>query len=178
MRKKPLFVFGLILYKCIAQYLPRSAYFFGIGKAMRGFCARLMLEKAGKNINVDRRADFSGRVEIGDNSGIGICSKIEGKTVIGKNVMMGPECIIYTSNHAFDRTDIPMNEQGFTPEKPVVIEDDVWIGGRVIILPGVHVGTGAVIGAGSVVTRDVESYAVIAGNPAKELKKRRIFPAG
>lgn len=56
--------------------------------------------------------------------------------------MMGPECIIYTTNHAFDRTDIPMCEQKFSDEKPVIIGNDVWIGGRVIILPGVHIGNG------------------------------------
>ena len=76
-------------------------------------------------------------------------------------------------NHAFDRTDIPMNQQGFTPEKPIVIEDDVWIGARVIILPGVHIGTGAVVGAGAVVTKDVPDYAVVGGNPARILKMRK-----
>ena len=66
-----------------------------------------------------------------------------------------------------------MIQQGFENTKPVVIEDDVWIGGRVIILPGVHVGTGCVIGAGAVVTRDTPPYTIVAGNPAKIKKYRK-----
>ena len=100
-------------------------------------------------------------------------AQINGRVIIGNNVMMGPDVCIYVRNHAFDRTDIPMNMQGFAPEKPVVIEDDVWIGARVIILPGVHIGTGAVIGAGAVVTKDVPDYAVVGGNPARILKMRK-----
>ena len=60
----------------------------------------------------------------------------------------------------------------FSEPKPVVIEDDVWIGGRVTILPGVHIATGSIIGAGSVVTKNVEPYTIVGGNPAHFLKKR------
>ncbi|MBQ1412352.1 MAG: transferase, partial [Clostridia bacterium] len=98
---------------------------------------------------------------------------LHGKVIIGKNVMMGSDCVIYVRNHRFDRTDIPMMKQGFTEEEPVIIEDDVWIGGRVSILPGVRIGTGAVIAAGAVVTKDVESYSVVGGNPARVIKKRK-----
>ena len=112
-------------------------------------------------------------MEIGDRSGVGINAKMHGKVIIGNDVMMGPECIIYTQNHDFSRTDIPMNKQGFSEEKPVIIGDDVWIGGRVIILPGVNVGKGAIIGAGSVVTKDVPEYAIVAGNPATVKKYRK-----
>jgi maltose O-acetyltransferase len=66
-----------------------------------------------------------------------------------------------------------MWKQPFTATRPVVIEDDVWIGTRVIILPGVHVGTGSVIGAGSVVTHDVEPYSIVGGNPAKLIRYRK-----
>lgn len=112
-------------------------------------------------------------MEIGDRSGVGINARINGKVIIGKDVMMGPECTIYTQNHLFDRLDIPMNKQGVSVEKPVIIGDDVWIGGRVTILPGVHIGNGAIIGAGAVVTKDVPDYAIVGGNPAKILKYRK-----
>jgi maltose O-acetyltransferase len=133
----------------------------------------LILSKCGKDVNIEKGAAFPSSVELGNNSGIGIRAQINGKTIIGKNVMMGPDVCIYARNHAFDRVDIPMNLQGFALEKQVVIGDDVWIGARVIILPGVHIGTGAVIGAGVVVTKDVPNYAVVGGNPAHILKMRK-----
>lgn len=86
---------------------------------------------------------------------------------------MGAECIVYTKNHAFSNLDTPMMYQGYLETKPVYIEDDVWIGGRVIILPGRRIGKGAIVGAGSVVTKDVPDYAIVGGNPAKVLKYRK-----
>lgn len=87
--------------------------------------------------------------------------------------MMGPECYIYTRNHAFSRTDIPMREQGMQDFKPVTIGNDVWIGARVTILPGVKIGNGCIIGAGSVVTKDLPNFAIGGGNPARVLKYRK-----
>lgn len=86
---------------------------------------------------------------------------------------MGPEVYIYTQNHDFSRMDIPMDQQGWSKERPVVIEDDVWIGSRVTILPGVIVGRGCVIGASSVVTKSCPPYSVVAGNPAKVVRLRK-----
>ena len=86
--------------------------------------------------------------------------------------MMGPHCTIYIRNHAFDRLDIPMCEQGFQSEKPIVIGNDVWIGGHVIILPGVQIGNGAIVGAGAVVTKNVPDYAIVGGNPARIIRYR------
>ena len=164
---------GRILY-LFAAHLPESFFWINIGqKRIRAFCGKLILAKCGKHVNIEKGAQFPSTVELGDYSGIGIRAQINGKAVIGKNVMMGPDVCMYARNHAFDRTDIPMNQQGFTPEKPIVIEDDVWIGARVIILPGVHIGTGAVVGAGAVVTKDVPDYAVVGGNPARILKMRK-----
>lgn len=157
-----------------ASHLPESFFWINIGqKQIRAFCGKLILTKCGKNVNIEKGAVFPSSVELGDNSGIGIRARINGKVVIGKNVMMGPDVCIYTKNHAFDRTDIPMNLQGVSPEKSVFIDDDVWVGARVIILPGVHIGTGAIIGAGAVVTKDVPDYAVVGGNPARILKMRK-----
>ncbi len=87
--------------------------------------------------------------------------------------MMGPDVVILTQNHKFDRLDIPMLEQGFKDEQPVTICDDVWIGVRAIILPGVTVGKGAIIAAGAVVTKDVCEYAIVGGNPARVIKMRK-----
>lgn len=91
---------------------------------------------------------------------------------IGNDVMMGPNCTIYTQNHRFDQLDIPMIKQGFYEEEKVTIEDDVWIGGNVTILPGVVIGKGAVVGASTVVTKSVPEYSVFVGNPGRVVKYR------
>jgi len=128
----------------------------------------------GRGVNVEQKAFFGdGRnIRIGDYSGLGINCRLYGPVSLGKHVMMGPDVIIITSNHKSDRLDIPMTEQGGTGPDPVVIGDDVWIGTRVIILPGVTVGHGAVLAAGSVVTKDVQPYAIVGGNPAKLIRYR------
>ncbi len=168
---------GKVLYCVVAKHLPVSYHFLGgLGKTLRKLCGKLILEKCGKKVNIERGAIFSSRVSLGNNSGIGINASLGGKVSIGDNVMMGPNCTFYSRNHAFDRLDIPMCEQGFQEEKPIVIGNDVWIGGHVIILAGVHVGNGAIVGAGAVVTKDVPDYAIVGGNPAKVLKYRNQVP--
>ena len=102
----------------------------------------------------------------------GILQPTSGSVTIGDHVMMGPECVLLSHNHRFDRLDIPMCQQGFSEEQPIHIGNDVWIGTRAIILPGVTVGAHSVVGAGAVVTKDVPPYAVVGGVPAKILKMR------
>ncbi len=140
---------------------------------MRERTARKFLDFVGKDVNIEKGAQITSKMRIGDRSGVGINAKMHGTVIIGNDVMMGPDCIIYTRNHAFSDTSIPMRKQGFSEEKPVIIGNDVWIGGRVIILPGVHVGNGAIIGAGAVVTKNVPDYAIVGGNPAKIIKYRK-----
>ena len=153
--------------------LPANGTIINLGqRSIRAFFARLFLTKCGKNVNIQKNTSFSHRCEIGDNSGIGMGSTLWGKVVIGNDVMMGTECLIYTQNHAFEQKDVVMRLQGPQPEKTVEIGDDVWIGGRVTILPGVKIGTGCIIGAGAVVTKDVPSYAIVGGNPAKIIRFR------
>ena len=164
---------GRIMYGSVAKHLPISYNFLGgVGKCLRRHCGKLILSRCGKNVNIERGAVFSSKVSLGDNSGIGINASLSGKVLIGDNVMMGPCCTFYSRNHAFDRLDIPMCEQGYQDEKPIIIGDDVWIGGHVIVLPGVHVGNGAILAAGAVVTKDVPEYAIVGGNPARVIKYR------
>lgn len=87
---------------------------------------------------------------------------------IGDRVLLGPGVHIYTASHPVD----PEIRRTFKElGKPVVIEDDVWIGGGAILLPGVRIGQGSVIGAGSVVTKDVPPRTVAAGNPCRPIRK-------
>ena len=141
-------------------------------KKIRASLVRVYIRYCGKNVNIEPHTIFNHALSIGDNSGIGEFSEIYGEVTIGSDVMMGTNCIIYSRNHAFARLDIPMWQQGFSNSKPVIIGNDVWIGGRVTILPGVNIGNGAIIGAASVVTKDVPSYAIVGGNPARIIKYR------
>ena len=162
------------LFDHLANKLPSSVARGGRHfKKLRADLARVYCRHVGENVNIEPHAYFNHALSIGDNSGIGSYSELYGEIQIGNDVMMGTHCIIYSRNHDFSRTDIPMWKQGFSAVKPVIIGDDVWIGGRVTILPGVHVGNGVVIGAGAVVTKDVPDYAVVGGNPAKVLKSRK-----
>lgn len=164
---------GKLIYHLLGIHLPGSYSYFGIvGRKLRGFCGRMIIDHCGMNVNIEKGARFGSNISLGDNSGIGTNAEISDYVTIGNNVMMGRDCIIYTRNHAFSDLKIPMCMQGFSEPKPVVIDDDVWIGGRVTILPGVHIKTGSIIGAGAVVTKDVEAYTIVGGNPARFLKKR------
>lgn len=90
---------------------------------------------------------------------------------IGADTMIAPYCHILSGNHVFDRRDIPISAQGMRG-KEVVIEEDVWIGTHVVVLAGAHIGRGAIIAAGSVVTKDVGAYEIWGGTPAKFIKNR------
>ena len=164
-----------ILYFGLARYLPisYSPLSLGLTKPFRAMLCRYMFEKCGKNVNVERGAWFGYNIEIGDNSGIGINSLLNtsGGIIIGDNVMMGPDVVIITRNHKHNDATKIMMEQGYE-KAPVIIEDDVWIGTRVIILAGVRVGRSSIIGAGAVVTKDIPPFSVVGGNPARVLKKR------
>lgn len=94
-----------------------------------------------------------------------------GGLTIGDDVLIGYESIIMTSTHNYQNPDTPIRLQG-SYRKPVVIGNDVWLGARVIVLPGVTIGDGAVVGSGAVVTQDVPVYAVVAGVPARVIGKR------
>lgn len=167
-------IFGKLVYLFIGKHMPVSDSKISLGsKKVRAFCGKLMLKKCGSNVNIEKGAHFSTEVSLGDNSGIGINAQIAPFVTIGNDVMMGPDCMIYTTNHGMDRLDIPMWKQKSSKPEPVVIGNDVWIGSRVIILSGVHIGDGSVIGAGSIVTKDVEPYSIVAGNPARLIRKRK-----
>ena len=91
-----------------------------------------------------------------------------GRVDIGDNVFIGPNCGFYTSGHPLD---IELRNKGIEYAKPIKIGNNVWIGGNVVILPGVTIGDNSVIGAGSIVTKDIQENTVAVGNPCKVIKK-------
>ena len=113
-------------------------------------------------------------LEIGNNVGIAqnCFIQVRGKVTIGNDVMFGPGVSIFSEDHGFSDTDIPMIEQ---PEirKGVTIENDVWIGARAVILDGVTIGKGSIIAAGSIVKSSVPPYSIVVGVPGKVLRSRK-----
>lgn len=143
-----------------------------ISKKIRAMCGKLYFDYCGHNVDIGRRAHLSSKIRLGDNSGIGDYCYIQDPVEIGKNVMIAPNVALIAANHNYERVDVPMNQQG-EHEKRIVIEDDVWIGYRAIVLEGVSVGRGAIIGAGAVVTKNVAPYTIVGGIPAREIAIRK-----
>lgn len=165
-----------VLYYGLFRHLPRNEtpVLGKLSKAARRKAAQVLFKKCGEDVNINRGAYFGkGQlIEIGKGSSIGQQCQLANDVSLGEYVMMAPEVIIFSVGHMTARTDIPMVQQGNTPPRRVSIGNDVWIGQRSIILPGVVVGNGAVIGAGSVVTKDVDPFTIVAGNPARVIKSR------
>jgi len=91
---------------------------------------------------------------------------------IGNYVMIAPECAILGGDHIYSIPTQPIIYSGRPLTKKTLIEDDVWIGYRVIINAGVSIGKGSIVAAGSIVTKDVEPYTIVGGNPAKKIALR------
>lgn len=168
--------FYLLIYYFIGKFLPDTPLpLSSIGMYVRKFLAKRIFKKTSNNFKIHSGVDFGSgiNVEIGENSSLNKNAWIGNDTVIGNEVMMGPEIIILSGSHNFSDTSIPMTHQGAPARRPVTIGNDVWIGTRTIILPGVKIGSHSIIGSGSIVTKDVPEWAIVAGNPAKVIKFRK-----
>lgn len=161
--------FWMIMYNVCFRTIPD----FLVGGRLRNYAVRKFLSECGEDIDIGYGCRIHKNTCLGNHSGIGRMSEITNGVKIGENVMIGPDVYMCTDNHNFESTEIPMRLQGFRPRKEIIIGDDVWIGAKVIILPGVSIGTGCVIGAGSVVTKSIPPWTVAAGNPAKVIKNRK-----
>lgn len=161
-----------VAYAASVKWLPRSCY-SRICKQLRGFFARRILASCGRDPNIERGATFGCETSLGEHSNIGYMCEVHGKVAIGSHVMMAPRVRIYTVNHRTTALDVPMDLQGNEGPVPVVIGDDCWIGDGAIILPGVHIGSHSIVGAGAVVTKSFPDFSVIGGVPAKCVKMRK-----
>lgn len=114
--------------------------------------------------------DYGNNIVLGKNVFINSnCYFMDGaKITVGDNVFIGPSCGFYTANHPLD---YQTRNQGIEQALPISIGNNVWLGGNVIVLPGVKIGDGCVIGAGSVVTKDIEANSIATGVPCKVIKK-------
>ncbi len=113
---------------------------------------------------------YGQNIHLGDHVYLNVsCTLLDCNEVrIGNHVMIGPTVQIYTAAHDIEAA---TRIEGWETAKPILIEDNVWIGGAAILLPGVSIGRNAVVGAGAVVTRNVPANTIVAGNPARVIRK-------
>ena len=170
-----------------------------IGRLIRRYYFRTRLNKSGPRLSIGRFVEFSspknisfgneiyivdravlradeGTIIVGDkfavNGNVRIVADCGGKIIIGNSVMIGPNTVIRASNHQFKDASKDIWLQGQTGGT-ITIGDDVWIAANVVILANVTVGSHSIIAAGAVVTKNVPQYSIVAGVPAKVIKKRK-----
>ena len=148
----------------------RTRLYGKISNRIRVFFARRIYNGISKKATIEKGASFVGvgNIVIEDFGCVGVRSLISSNVHIGEHTMMGPNVRIYTQNHLFNKE--LKKFEGYE-YKEVKIGKNCWIGDGVIILPGVSIGDGCIIGAGSVVTKSFGDYVLIAGNPAVAKKR-------
>ncbi|WP_164670787.1 sugar O-acetyltransferase [Virgibacillus doumboii] len=134
-----------------------------------------LFESTGENIDIEPnfRCDYGSNIHVGENFFVNFdCVILDVcKVRIGANCMMAPGVHIYTATHSVNPSE---RMAGTEFGKPVTIGDNVWIGGRAVINPGVTIGNNAVIASGAVITKDVPDNVVVGGNPAKVIKELNV----
>lgn len=160
------------LYCSFAKHLPDGLGPIGkSARCLRKALVRPLLKRSSKVFSVDAGADFGNGscLELSEHTNIGPYFSLTGSGTVsfGEHIAMGRECMFITQNHKY----LEEGYDGFEV-KDITVGNHVWFGHRVIVLPGVTIGDHAIVGAGSVVTKDVPNYAIVAGNPAKVIKYR------
>lgn len=165
----------LIVYYLIITKLPNSRY-GNIFRKIRNWYVcdilKIMQKDDGNFFEENVYIGNAKNISIGKHCHINENVFIQGAT-IGNFVMIAPNVAILNGTHKFDRVDVPMIMQGEEKELNPIIEDDVWIGRNAAVMPNIRIGRGSIIGAGAVVTKDVEPFSIMGGVPAKLIKKRR-----
>lgn len=148
---------------------------------IHGLCSEGLV--LGDNVTISRGAmirpssyyggDLGKGFEIGEHSSIGPYSYVgcSGKIIIGKNVMIGPKCSLFAENHNFSDISSPIKSQG-TNRKGIAIQDDCWLGSGVIVLDGVTIGHGSIIGAGTLVSKDIPPSSIVIDKRDKQIISR------
>lgn len=164
-----------ILYYVFIMHLPHSRY-IKLMNSIRTFyvCNVLGIMQRSKSARFQNNIYIGGpgAVVIGKDCQINEYAFLQG-AIIGDNVMIAPYVALIANKKGVNTTDVLMSTVEKEKGLKVIIEDDVWIGRNAIVMPGIKIGTGSIIGAGSVVTKDVKPFSVMGGVPATLIKKRK-----
>ncbi|MFY0518406.1 acyltransferase [Lysinibacillus sp. UGB7] len=168
---KKIFIFSMYSYLENLFFLMLNLLPYFIRKCLY----KILFEEFGEHNHIDHGTYFryTKKISIGNgvwiNRGCSFFSSYQVKDAyikIGNNVAIGPNVTFFSASHDYSQIDLPDTAAS------IIVGDDVWIGGRSIILPGVSIGDGAIIGAGSIVSKSVPPYTIAVGNPAKVIKRR------
>lgn len=143
---------------------------------IRALSYKPWMKHIGSKVLIEKNFICSGaqNVIIGSNTYINHDVEIDSQyaqVTIGNYVLIGPHVYLGTKNYGYKDFTKPMGKQKYNSGN-IIVEDDVWIGTKAIILPGVKIGRGSIIGAGAVVTKNVPAFAIVGGVPAKLIKSR------
>ncbi len=169
MKKIFLIIYYLIISKLPSSWWPGGTFF---NQLRVFFLRRVITIGSGTKLQKNVYVGSGNNVVIGKNCQINEHVRLDNVS-IGNNVMIAREVVFLGKTHNNDSSTIPMSEQGFSEDFYSVVCDDVWIGLRSIILPGIEIGRGAIVGAGSVVTKNIPPLTVWGGVPAKLIKSRK-----
>lgn len=167
------------LHGAALKILKLSSCIVAIIRRPRIYFLRACFNHHGKSIHFDPNGVYTfENISLGDNVYLGkgaVLVAAKSKILIGSNVMFGPYVSIFGGGHntsVVGKFMVDVHEKRPEDDLGVIIEDDVWVGSRAIILKGVKISRGAIVGAGSIVTREIPPYAIAAGSPAKVIKYR------
>lgn len=157
-------------FNSVIMMLPEASLFNNV----RFYWWRIRGYDFGEGCLIFSQVKIKGKVKIGRDCALSSGCILAGHTsgiTLADNVMIGPYTVLIAFEHGFKNLNIPMRKQA-KEANPIFIEDDVWIGANCSITSGVTIGHGCIIGAGSVVTKDIPPYSIAAGVPARVIKKR------
>lgn len=145
---------------------------FGQPLPQRVAILKKLLKRCGEHVHMEPgfRCEFGFHISIGEHfyANVDFFTIDSAEITIGDHVLIGPRCCIFTANHAIDPEERAASAMY---AKPVAIGDRVWLGGNVTILPGVTIGENSIIGAGSVVPKDIPANVIAAGNPCRVIRE-------